>query len=46
MKNDNTKYICNLTPAQQKEVTKELAMVFKRGKTKAVLRVCKPTKKG
>jgi hypothetical protein len=44
MKN-NVKYVYRLTLAQQKEVTKELALVFKRVKTKPVLKACKPTKK-
>ena len=46
MKNNSSiKYICDLTPSQQKEVTEELALVFKRVKTKPVPMVCKPTKK-
>jgi len=44
-KANSIEYVCNLTPAQQKEVTEELALVFKRGKARPVLRVCKPTKK-
>lgn len=42
----NMKYVRNLTRAQQKEVIKELAMVFQRVRTKPVLKVCKPAKKG
>lgn len=46
MKNvSNIEYVRNLTQAQKQEVIKELALVFKSGKTKPVLKACKPTKK-